>query len=76
MIEFIPARILKKDFDIFGHFYSVTLRSGDKIDCRSVLEIVTKKRKKKWDRLNIKTSARCNIYHDESGVIHPPRTDQ
>ncbi len=45
MPEFIPAEILKKGFDIFGHFYSVILKSGDKIDCRSVLEIVAKQNK-------------------------------
>jgi hypothetical protein len=45
MLKFIPAEVLKKDFGIFGHFYSVTLKSGDKIDCRSVLEIVTKDNK-------------------------------
>ncbi|MFQ5544272.1 MAG: DUF1643 domain-containing protein [Nitrospiria bacterium] len=43
MPEFIPAGILKKNFDILGHFYSVCLKSGERIDCRSVLEIVRKK---------------------------------
>lgn len=42
MLEFIPASRLKMVFDVFGHFYSVNLRFGEKIDCRSVLEIVTK----------------------------------
>jgi len=46
MLKFIPAGILKKKFDIFGHFYSVHLKSGDKIDCRSVLEIVRNQQKK------------------------------
>ncbi len=45
LLEFIPAEQLKKYFEVFGHFYSVDLKSGEKIDCRSVLEIVTKQRK-------------------------------
>lgn len=40
--KFIPAEELKKYFEVFGHFYSVQLNSGIKIDCRSVLEIVTR----------------------------------
>lgn len=45
MLEFIPARILKKRYDLFGSFYSIDLNSGDRVDCRSVLEVVTKERK-------------------------------
>lgn len=45
MLEFIPAEQIKKHFEVFGHFYSVALKSGDKIDCRSVLEIVTRQSK-------------------------------
>jgi len=45
LLEFIPANRLKKVFDVFGHFYSVNLISGEIIDCRSVLEIVTKQEK-------------------------------
>jgi hypothetical protein len=45
LLEFIPAHRLKKVFEVFGHFYSVNLISGEKIDCRSVLEIVTKQEK-------------------------------
>lgn len=45
LLEFIPAHQLKKVFEVFGHFYSVNLISGEKIDCRSVLEIVTKQEK-------------------------------
>ena len=45
LLEFIPAKQLKKHFEVFGHFYSVDLKSGEKIDCRSVLEIVTKQSK-------------------------------
>jgi hypothetical protein len=45
LLEFIPANRLKKVFEIFGHFYSVNLISGENIDCRSVLEIVTKQEK-------------------------------
>ena len=45
MLEFTPANRLKEVFEVFGHFYSVNLISGEKIDCRSVLEIVTKQEK-------------------------------
>lgn len=45
LLEFIPAEKLKETFEVFGHFYSIDLKSGDRIDCRSVLEIVTKKSK-------------------------------
>jgi hypothetical protein len=43
LLEFLPAEKLKKKFGIFGHFYSIDLGSGEQIECRSVLEIVTKK---------------------------------
>ncbi len=42
MLDFIPAEELKKTFAVFGHFYSVNLNSGEQINSRSVLEIVTK----------------------------------
>ncbi len=45
MLKFIPAGTLKKAFEVFGHFYSIDLKTGDRIDCRSVLEIVTRERK-------------------------------
>ena len=45
LLEFIPANRLKKTYEVFGHFYSVNLKSGEKIDCRSILEIVTKQEK-------------------------------
>ena len=45
LLKFIPAEQLKKHFEVFGHFYSVDLKSGEKIDCRSVLEILTRQRK-------------------------------
>lgn len=45
MVEFILTNQLKKLFEVFGHFYSVDLKSGEKIDCRSVLEIVTREKK-------------------------------
>jgi len=45
LLEFIPAEKLKNIFEVFGHFYSVDLKSGEKIDCRSVLEIITRQRK-------------------------------
>ncbi len=43
MLKFIPANNLKKDFNVFGHFYTLNLESGETIDCRSVLEIIEKK---------------------------------
>ena len=43
MLEFLPAATLKKNFDVFGHFYSIDLGAGERIHCRSVLEIVTEK---------------------------------
>lgn len=45
LLKFIPAAQLKNNFEVFGHFYSVDLKSGEKIDCRSVLEIVTRQSK-------------------------------
>ena len=42
MIEFIPAEVLKRQFNIFGHFYSVGIARREKLLCRSVLEIVSK----------------------------------
>lgn len=39
MKRFIPAEKLKKNYDVFGHFYSVELASKEVIKCRSVLEI-------------------------------------
>ena len=41
MPEFIPAEALKDKFSVFGHFYSVDLQSGESIECRSDLEIVS-----------------------------------
>ena len=40
MLEFLPAEKLKKNFEVFGHFYSILLGPGEQIECRSVLEIV------------------------------------
>jgi hypothetical protein len=42
MLDFIPAEMLKKNFEVLGHFYSINFKSGHQIDCRSVLEIVPK----------------------------------
>ncbi|MCF6253175.1 MAG: DUF1643 domain-containing protein [Thiomicrorhabdus sp.] len=42
MLEFIPASELKKEYAVFGHFYSIRVNSEYEIDCRSVLEIVNK----------------------------------
>lgn len=44
MRRFIPAEELKQTYDIFGHFYSVELASGETVECRSVLEISCKSR--------------------------------
>lgn len=40
MVRFIPAGELKKEYDVFGHFYSVELSPKRVVECRSVLEIV------------------------------------
>ena len=42
MQPFIPANELKKNYGVFGHFYSVELASKEVVECRSVLEIVNK----------------------------------
>ncbi len=39
-MEFIPAKILKQHYQVFGHFYQVQLRGGEQAACRSVVEIV------------------------------------
>ena len=38
---FIYADEVKKEFDVFGHFYDLHI-NGHKFKCRSVLEIVRK----------------------------------
>lgn len=43
MVSFIPACELKKAYDVFGHFYSIVFDSGERVECRSVLELVHKK---------------------------------
>ncbi|MCK5311622.1 MAG: DUF1643 domain-containing protein [Desulfobacteraceae bacterium] len=49
MLKFIPANELKKEYDVFGHFYSIS-----NIDCRSVLEIVNKENNiKELDSLSL-----------------------
>lgn len=40
MVRFIPAQELKAKYDVFGHFYSVTIVAKNVVECRSVLEIV------------------------------------
>ena len=47
MLPFIGAAELKKEFNVFGHFYSVRLKSKEVVECRSVLEIVANARKLK-----------------------------
>ncbi len=44
MRRFIPAEELKQSYDVFGHFYSVEIASGEIVECRSVLEIADKAR--------------------------------
>ena len=44
MRRFIPAEELKPNYDVFGHFYSVEIASGEIVECRSVLEIANKSR--------------------------------
>ena len=49
MLKFIPANELKKEYNVFGHFYSIS-----DIDCRSVLEIVSKENDiKEFDSLSL-----------------------
>lgn len=40
MVRFIPARTLKPDYGVFGHFYTVEVSPQTVIECRSVLELV------------------------------------
>ena len=47
MRRFIPAEELKQAYDVFGHFYSVEIASGETVECRSVLEIANKSHKPK-----------------------------
>ena len=42
MQPFISANELKKNYGVFGHFYSVELASTKVVECRSVLEIASK----------------------------------
>jgi hypothetical protein len=42
MVRFIPAKELKDQYDVFGHFYSVEVAPNKVVECRSVLEIVEK----------------------------------
>lgn len=39
MPRFLPAAELKRDYGIFGHFYSIVWPDGERQECRSVLEI-------------------------------------
>lgn len=51
LLEFIPAEKLKQHFEVFGHFYSVTLNSGELVPCRSTLEIASKDSQREPARL-------------------------
>jgi hypothetical protein len=42
MIDFIPAKELKKMFSVYGHFYDNDMGNDGRLACRSVLEIVSK----------------------------------
>ncbi|MDB5385338.1 MAG: hypothetical protein JWM11_984 [Planctomycetaceae bacterium] len=44
MSSFIPARELMQNYDVFGHFYTAEIASGEFVECRSVLELVNKSR--------------------------------
>ncbi len=44
MQPFIPAKELKLNYGVYGHFYSVELDRGEVIHCRSVLEIASHSR--------------------------------
>ncbi len=39
-MEFVYAAELKKQFSCYGHFYELVMMNGDRVKCRSVLEIV------------------------------------
>jgi hypothetical protein len=39
--EFIPAEVLREEFAVFGHFYAAELQTGERIECRSDLEIIS-----------------------------------
>jgi len=41
-MKFISASELRKIYDVYGHFYSIEYPCGNRVDCRSVLEIITK----------------------------------
>ncbi len=43
MVKFIPAEELKKEFAVYGHFYTIEIESFCRIECRSVLEVINKK---------------------------------
>ena len=66
MVQFIPAAKLKQEFGVFGHFYSVIFKSGDLIDCRSVLEIVAK------NKIPIKTDKLLNSKPDVVFIMMNP----
>ncbi len=39
LLPFIPASDLKKKYEVLGHFYSLDFPWGERVECRSVLEI-------------------------------------
>lgn len=41
-MKFIPASELKKKYKVYGHFYSILFPCGNTINCRSILEIISK----------------------------------
>lgn len=40
MVEFIPAKELIRNFNVFGHFYLIHIAPKKVVQCRGVLEIV------------------------------------
>jgi len=55
MIKFISAEELKKEFTVYGHFYTIEIESFCRIECRSVLEIISAKYQvKKYDEVSNK----------------------
>jgi len=42
MVKFIPAELLKKKYDVYGHFYALQYNENHLEKCRSVLEIISK----------------------------------
>ncbi len=70
MVRFIPAEKLKREYDVFGHFYSVAVAPTIVVDCRSVLEIVEKA------HVPEKTSVISNLKPDAVFIMMNPGSSQ